>query len=749
MEGDEKKSGAKKRSKPIEVGLDSDDDEPIGSLLKFRRPRNPKKVKQELEGGGERGKKFEVENEDFGGMDDTLASFRKKLKAPKKDTASGTMRGRSSVLDMVESSDPSSTGPVDDGGLDTKSVPRAVEKGDDGSDVTIDKGMQSKSKGKKKSQTNVNSNSKTLDDGSESMGSGCSLLKDKNESDLQLGEGSSRTSNNHLEDSLSSLFHKAQSGSTRKPRMNSRVKEKGSQTLEDELSHCSEDVSGDFKPMDAKIPKRASASRVARKNQKSEESFPVVSSLHNFDSVSASQICKMHNQSLDPSFCQASNCVEDNHETIRGPSLGHTISIEGIQPSDGKDIRPSKFIPEDPAPVFSNSKVIQDGAVGGHCDSIVLKGPVLDPCSSSKVCDGDRKQLNIVQVIDSCSIPSQIAALKTCNLKNGLKHSSTGDARTQIHDCVEMPNYLSSGKRAEELCEFGEDESNSRFSYALPQQSKTDEVLNSHNERISSQCPKDSCRSEHNVSHYSFDEPKTKESSGNCHGPNTCTEEPVAASGLWKKNVGVCDDWLSPNIIDSIEVDNSGYGFQLNNQKISVDPCICQNTFAAANQKCNSILCQNISSNEAYRATYDPSNDDVSANEEADGASSPCVTPDDNGSNAEDVVSLPDIENKDSKLSIQRTMRKPKKRRHGDMAYEGDADWEILIDDQRVVDSDRSSRARVKFDSSLSSIIEPESGGAAAISTGLKAHAAGPVEKIKFKEILKRRGGLQDYLECR
>ncbi|KAF2324655.1 hypothetical protein GH714_015946 [Hevea brasiliensis] len=56
---------------------------------------------------------------------------------------------------------------------------------------------------------------------------------------------------------------------------------------------------------------------------------------------------------------------------------------------------------------------------------------------------------------------------------------------------------------------------------------------------------------------------------------------------------------------------------------------------------------------------------------------------------------------------------------------------------------------REKSDSSSISVTEAENGGAAAVSVGLKAHAAGPVEKIKFKEVLKRKGGLQAYLECR
>ncbi|WCJ35142.1 hypothetical protein M5689_016409 [Euphorbia peplus] len=126
-----------------------------------------------------------------------------------------------------------------------------------------------------------------------------------------------------------------------------------------------------------------------------------------------------------------------------------------------------------------------------------------------------------------------------------------------------------------------------------------------------------------------------------------------------------------------------------------------------------------------------------------------------NESYPEDAVSIPDSDIKDGKLSAgQRGTRKPKRRRLGDMAYEGDPDWEVLTIDQRyleneqAVDSDRSFRMREKSDSSSVSVAE-ENGGVAAVSVGLKARAAGPAEKIKFKEVLKRKGGLQEYLECR
>lgn len=117
---------------------------------------------------------------------------------------------------------------------------------------------------------------------------------------------------------------------------------------------------------------------------------------------------------------------------------------------------------------------------------------------------------------------------------------------------------------------------------------------------------------------------------------------------------------------------------------------------------------------------------------------------------------MPDYENRDTKLSaVQRAVRNAKKRRLGDMAYEGDADWEVLINEQgflenhQVMDYEQALRTRDKFDSSSTTLTEAENTGAVAVAVGLKARAAGPIERIKFKEILKRRGGLQEYLECR
>nr|KYP46582.1 hypothetical protein KK1_031812 [Cajanus cajan] len=141
---------------------------------------------------------------------------------------------------------------------------------------------------------------------------------------------------------------------------------------------------------------------------------------------------------------------------------------------------------------------------------------------------------------------------------------------------------------------------------------------------------------------------------------------------------------------------------------------------------------------------------------QSDGSSLQSSIPDENGNSAEYHPSVPDFADNDCKLSsIPRVMRKAKMRKHGDMTYEGDADWEILINDhalnesQVMVDGDRTLRTRMKHESSLNTGEDFENVAVVAVSAGLKARKAGPIEKIKFKEILKRKGGLKEYLDCR
>ncbi|KAJ1693551.1 hypothetical protein LUZ63_010249 [Rhynchospora breviuscula] len=102
--------------------------------------------------------------------------------------------------------------------------------------------------------------------------------------------------------------------------------------------------------------------------------------------------------------------------------------------------------------------------------------------------------------------------------------------------------------------------------------------------------------------------------------------------------------------------------------------------------------------------------------------------------------------------SVLRT-RNVKKRRHDDMAYEGDADWEVVVNEQGLFNNlpvdqpDQSFKSRDQY--LLIKEEEAINGYVAAVAAGLKARATKPIEKIKFKELLRRKGGLQEYLECR
>lgn len=172
---------------------------------------------------------------------------------------------------------------------------------------------------------------------------------------------------------------------------------------------------------------------------------------------------------------------------------------------------------------------------------------------------------------------------------------------------------------------------------------------------------------------------------------------------------------------------------------------VCENALELVSSVKKFKSCLHQYSENISKGSSFTNNDFPSIKEEADGASPKAIIPDESESCPDDAISAPDSEAKDSKSSaIQRVGRTSRKRRHGDMAYEGDTDWESLsehgfLGGQQVIDGDSYIREPEKFDN----------GAAAAVSSGLKARAVGPFEKIKFKEVLKRRGGLQEYLECR
>jgi hypothetical protein len=103
--------------------------------------------------------------------------------------------------------------------------------------------------------------------------------------------------------------------------------------------------------------------------------------------------------------------------------------------------------------------------------------------------------------------------------------------------------------------------------------------------------------------------------------------------------------------------------------------------------------------------------------------------------------------------SVLLRARKTKKRRHDDMAYEGDADWDVVVNEQvlfnniQVDQPDQSFKLRDRYLPTKAE--EANDGYVAAVAVGLKARFVKPIEKLKFKELLRQKGGLQEYLECR
>ncbi|XP_042389302.1 lysine-specific histone demethylase 1 homolog 3-like isoform X1 [Zingiber officinale] len=99
----------------------------------------------------------------------------------------------------------------------------------------------------------------------------------------------------------------------------------------------------------------------------------------------------------------------------------------------------------------------------------------------------------------------------------------------------------------------------------------------------------------------------------------------------------------------------------------------------------------------------------------------------------------------------QSTISYAKMHRLGDMACEGDVDWEILMHEQgfytgiSTADENQSSRPKAKSCFS----VDATNSDSVAVAAGLKPHAVNHIEKIKFRDVFKRRGGLQEYLDCR
>ncbi|CAN7031305.1 hypothetical protein IGI04_030879 [Brassica rapa subsp. trilocularis] len=126
-------------------------------------------------------------------------------------------------------------------------------------------------------------------------------------------------------------------------------------------------------------------------------------------------------------------------------------------------------------------------------------------------------------------------------------------------------------------------------------------------------------------------------------------------------------------------------------------------------------------------------------------ASPVSVTPYEDEDFRGDAVSLP---NSGKPSTLQRPERIARKRKHENMVYGEDMNWE---NEQGFLDcqSDKSFKGSDKCDFGPFISKEIEIGRAAAVAAGLKAQSVSPVEKTILKEVLKRKGSHQEYLRCR
>ena len=121
---------------------------------------------------------------------------------------------------------------------------------------------------------------------------------------------------------------------------------------------------------------------------------------------------------------------------------------------------------------------------------------------------------------------------------------------------------------------------------------------------------------------------------------------------------------------------------------------------------------------------------------------------------SEDLEMEMEKESSESKLrkksgSAERAFRHPRKKQQSDIMLEGDMEWEAVMGESDVTIAKCRKSTRTKSGSELTIFAEGLNGDVAAVTVGLQLNTLTPAERIRFKDSLKRRGGLQEYLDCR
>ncbi|KAL0325831.1 UNVERIFIED_CONTAM: Lysine-specific histone demethylase 13 [Sesamum radiatum] len=679
MDKEENKMGLKRKSKPLGTLVDSDDDEPIGTLLKLKGKRNSKKSKLVADAGGNKVKgveKMDVEDKELGGMDDTLASFRKKLRGPKKDGGSTVAAMKDLNSNAVEPScrlDESAKYKE----LDSNLMPEGQKRGLGGTqsgssgDATVIEGLKVKAKMKNK-RSKVNSDTKII--GNSKMDDGLDYSKSGNDALQHEKESASESEAEVLEDSLSAFFQKVHSGMISKSRSSSRVKQgKETQASDDASRPDSDDA------LEACVGKSQSAADLVKE---APDQGPIKSTL----------ICP----SLDDHLPEVLNCTPG---TLIDSKLGLSSS-----PLDSSHIqRPTEYMDD------SSFKLISENSA-----SISL---VRSSSSSLRACSGKTAGVEDGKID---SLASQAIGDQPGSTNEPPGSNNIPDKTNEVPHCMEAKDLGLSTSLCEGIARSTDDVKLDCGLHADLVPKYSGEVQLHSLPPVFSRAQKEHASEDHDgplkvlgtcfqgTDHAPFDSP---EADGQI---SECRLSPGSGSEILKYEV-------------AFRKHKNGSHKAVDESEHVLEPSRVLPEGACPR-------------NRNYH----------SEDEEVNGISSSSIMLDHQGICADDRGPLADTETKESSLLVgQRVPRNAKKHRHGDMAYEGDIDWDVLMQSQEFfINHQTVDKTREKSNSS-SPAVDAENGKAAAVAAGLKARAVGPLEKIKFREVLKRKGGLQEYLECR
>ncbi|XP_045792149.1 lysine-specific histone demethylase 1 homolog 3 [Trifolium pratense] len=420
---------------------------------------------------------------------------------------------------------------------------------------------------------------------------------------------------------------------------------------------------------------------------------------------------KRGNQNVDSGLEHGCNSLTENVDSVIESRSGSAFVLKSVERNHESDMFCSVSAMDDQK---GSDDYFQEEKVKGICDSNNPDGLSFDHSKRIIDCDGDRQQLSSVHVKDVCGASDEKVALQERMLDNSLNQRSA-----MLQD-VEIIDTASPSKLGERVCGFSE---TGELENKLTDEIAEKQVCNGASGMFSSINGGIKLEAEF-------------VSGQNCYDYSTSDTnaevQDVVVGRSPEKHDAIVSGCLSSIVPNG--ANESEFIVQSNHPDKPLEMCNIPKDSTVSILKCSSVL--------------DPT--------QSDGSSIQSSIPDENGNIAEYNASVSDFTDNGGKISgIPRAPRKTKMNKHGDMTYEGDADWEILINDKSLnesqygADGEPTLRTRGKQDSSLNAVEDSENVAVAAVSAGLKACAVGPIEKIKFKEILKRKGGLKEYLDCR